>query len=111
MLVTQIVVSAGRVFNHPLEQFSNLRPEVQLTATIGPDEDPVEATKQLQAKAEGLVEDHKQNMIKSIHELYQLSQMQSEMRGLERSLATAQTRLQEIRAKHPQLAETTGNQG
>lgn len=103
MQITEITVSAGRTFNHPRENFSNLRPQVTLKATIQPGEDSEEAVRVLQAKAESMVEDHKNSMLKSIDELYQLSEAQSELVGLEDTLRRAQTRLDEIRSKHPQL--------
>jgi hypothetical protein len=33
MKINSITVTAGRTFNHPHEQYSNLRPEVTMTAT------------------------------------------------------------------------------
>ncbi len=109
MQVTEIVVSAGRTFNHPHEQYSNLRPEVTLKANLGEGEDASAATRQLQAQAEGLVEDHKQQMLSSLEELYQLSQRQAEMRGLQKELERAQRRLNELRAEHPELQLTAGD--
>lgn len=103
MNVTRIVVSAGRTFNHPHEQYSNLRPEVTLEASLEDGEDPADAVKGLQARAEGLVEDHKRSMLRSIEELYQLSERQAEMRGLQRELERAQGRLDELRKTHPEL--------
>jgi hypothetical protein len=103
MKIQQITVTAGRTFNHPHEQYSNLRPEVVLTATLEAGDDPEQCARTLQAKAEGLVEDHKQGMLRSIEELYQLSARQAEMRGLEKELKRAQDRLDEIRKEHPVL--------
>jgi hypothetical protein len=102
--VTEITITAARTFNHPHEQYSNLRPEVVLRATLADGEDPAASVKQLQAKAEELVEDHKQNMLRSLEELYQLNERQSEVRGLERELQRAQSRLEEIRKTTPLLA-------
>lgn len=103
MKINTITVTAGRTFNHPHEQYSNLRPEVVMTATLSDTENPAEAIKHLQAKAEQLVEDHKQGLLQSIEELYQLSTKQAEMRGLQKELVRAQNRLEEIRKEHPQL--------
>lgn len=110
MNITQISVTAARTFNHPHEQYSNLRPEVVLTATLAPGENVGAATKKLQAQAEGMVEDHKQGMLKSIEELYQLSQHQAEVRGLQQQLERAQQRLSEIRAENPGLAQIEGGE-
>lgn len=103
MNIKTITVSAGRTFNHPHEQYSNLRPEVTMTAELAEGEDPIQATRQLQASAEQMVEDHKQGMLKSIHELYQLGERQAEMQGLQRTLQSAQERLDAIRTQHPEL--------
>ena len=103
MKINEITVTAGRTFNHPHEQYSNLRPEVTMRATLDDSDNIESATKELQAKAEGLVEDHKNGLLKSIEELYQLTERQSEMRGLQRQLTQTQERLDAIRKEHPQL--------
>ena len=103
MKINQIVVRAGRTFNHPHEQYSNLKPEVELTATLTDGEDPVEATKLLQSQAEGLVEDHKQGLLKSINELYQMTEQQAELRRLQQQLERSQAGITEICAAHPDL--------
>ena len=103
MEVREIRVTAGRTFNHPYEQFSNLRPAVVMIATLAPGEDPVKATKELQAKAEGVVEDHKRAMLESLRELHVLSRTAQEVHTLERELQRAQGRLEQIRKQHPDL--------
>lgn len=103
MKIQTITVTAGRTFNHPHEQYSNLRPEVTMTATIDDNEDPHVAARDLQQRAEGLVEDHKRSLLHSIEELYQLTERQAEMRGLQQELGRAQKRIEAIRAEHPTL--------
>lgn len=103
MKIKTIEVTAGRTFNHPHEQYSNLRPEVKLIASLEDGEDASTATQQLQASAEQLVEDHKQGLIRSIEQLYELTLQQAEMRGLQSELERAQIRINEIRAKTPTL--------
>lgn len=103
MKIKAITVTAGRTFNHPHEQYSNLRPEIVLTADLDESDDAGACAKALQARAEGLVEDHKQGMLQSIEELYQLSQRQAEVRGLQHELERAQNRLEEIRKQNPAL--------
>lgn len=100
MKIQEIVVTAGRTFNHPHEQYSNLRPEVSMRATVEEGEDVSAATKELQARAEGLVEDHKNGLLRSIEELYQLTTQQAEMRGLQNQLGQTQARLDEIGRAH-----------
>jgi len=77
--------------------------EVELTATLEDGEDPVMATKLLQARAEGLVEDHKQGLLKSIEELRNLTERAQEVQGLQRQLESAQNRLNEIRKENPDV--------
>lgn len=103
MKITTITVTAGRTFNHPHEQYSNLRPEVTMSATLENGEDPHVAVRDLQQRAEGLVEDHKRSLLNSIEELYQLTTRQAEVRGLQNELKRAQARLSEIRTEHPTL--------
>src|SRR6266581_1934161 len=81
MKIQTISVTAGRCFNHAHEEYSNLRPEVTMTATLENGEDAAIATRALQQRAEGLVEDHKQALLRSIEELYQLTTKQAEIRG------------------------------
>ena len=108
MKINTITVTAGRTFNHPYEQYSNLRPEVVLTATLDEGEDSSAATRDLQQRAEGLVEDHKRSLLHSIEELYQLTQKQAEVRGLQTELNRAQKRLEAIRSEHPELLLSGG---
>jgi len=105
MKITEVTVTAGRTFNHPHETYSNLRPDVTLKACLDADDDPNIAAKALQARAEWLVEDHKQGLLTSIEELYQLSQRQAEVRALQRELQRAQDRLEEIRNQHPEVGQ------
>ena len=58
--------------------------------------------------SQGLVEDHKQSLLKSIEELYQLTERQSEVRGLQQELGRAQARLEAIRKENPDVLMITG---
>lgn len=104
MTITEIVVSAGRTFNHPYEQYSNLKPAVTVKAALSEDDNPAEVVRELQNRAEGWVEDHKQGLLRSIEELMQLTQRQAQRQGLERELKRAQDRLNAIRRENPGLA-------
>lgn len=109
MKINTISVTAGRTFHHPHEDYSNLRPSVTMTATLEDGEDATKSARELQARAEQLVEDHKQGLLRSIEELYQLSTRQAEMRGLQKQLEIAQQRLDEIRKENPTLQLEAGN--
>lgn len=103
MNIKTITVTAGRTFNHPHEAYSNLRPEVTITADLYEGESVIDVTKTLQATAEGLVEDHKQGLLTSIEELHKLTQYQAEVRGLQEQLKRTQHQLDHIRSENPQL--------
>lgn len=97
MEITQIKVSAGRTFNHPFEQYSNLRCDVHLDAKLSDGEDPKAATQMLQAQAEELCEGHKQDLLKQIHNLEQLTRANAEISQLEDRIAQAQSRVTKLR--------------
>jgi len=103
MQVTEIVVTAGRTFNHPYESYSNLRPQVVLKASLAEDENFAEAVKKLQAEAESLVEDHKNHLLRSLEQLERLRVNTSEAASLGRQIEKAQQWLDELRAAHPDL--------
>jgi hypothetical protein len=103
MRVTEITVTAGRTFNHPHETYSNLRPEVRMTATLDDGDDAREATKHLQAKAEQLVEDHKNNLLRTLEQIYEQEQIDGQIASLEHDLTTAQQRLDRLRGQRQEL--------
>jgi hypothetical protein len=74
-----------------------LRPNVTLKAVLEGDEDYAAAVQTLQAKAEALVEDHKQHMLRSLHELERLGRYQQEVQSLEHSIRQSQERLDRLR--------------
>jgi hypothetical protein len=103
MKVTEITVTAGRTFNHPHETYSNLRPEVRMTATLDDSDDAERATKVLQAKAEKLVEDHKNALLSTLEQIYEQDQIDGQIANLERDLTHAQQRLDQLRGQRQQL--------
>jgi TolA-binding protein len=103
--ITEVVVSAGRTFNHPYEAYSNFRPEVTIKGVLHEGEDPEQAVRGLQAKAEELVEDHKNTLLQQLSEIQRLRQTEAEISELEGRVASAQQRLTQIRGRHPQLGD------
>lgn len=101
--VREITVGAGRTFNHPYESYSNLKPYVNVVATVEDGEDYVAVAKQLQAQAEELVEDHKTNMLNSLRELQDLSEKNAEARRLSATIESAQRKLNRLRETTPSL--------
>lgn len=97
MKVTEIVVQAGRTFNHPHESYSNLRPSVEIRASLDENDNPDECAKSLQARAEELVENHKQHLLDSLERLHELSVLERETSSLEANITANQRRLEHLR--------------
>ena len=108
MRVTEITVSAGRTFNHPYEDYSNLRPHVTLKAEIEEGEDWLSRVKHLQARAEGLVEEHKQVMLKNITDLWRAGQLHDRASSLEEQIIHAQHELDGLRTEQQALTAEQG---
>jgi len=103
MRVTEIVVSAGRTFNHPYESYANLKPQVTLKATLDEGEDSSAAVKELQAQAEQLVEQHKLIMLSEIRRLKQLQDTGEEVANLQEQIRRAQAALSRLRRENPEV--------
>jgi hypothetical protein len=99
MKVTTITVDAGRTFNHPYESYSNLRPSVTMTASLDEGDNPDECAKALQARAEELIENHKQHLLSSLERLHELSIIERETNSLEQNIRTNQNRLTHLRER------------
>lgn len=101
--IVEVTVAAGRKFNHPYEDFSNLSPHLSLRAEVQEDEDPQKVIKGLQAMAESLVEDHKQHILASLRHLHLMSQYERRVARLESSITQAQEELAELRSEQEVL--------
>ncbi|MEM1149044.1 MAG: hypothetical protein AAGI03_00595 [Pseudomonadota bacterium] len=97
MQITQITVQAGRVVNHPTESYANLRPNLEITADISPDDDADQCIKDLQAKAEQMVEDHKNRLQQSLIDIQARERREREITSLETDLRLKQSRLDHLR--------------
>src|SRR5690606_11594598 len=104
MKITEITVNVGRTFNNPCESYSNLRPEVTLKASLEDGEDPITSAKELQHRAEQLVEQHKTQLLTDLDNLHRRTTMTRDIARLEE-----QKRLQ--RAYHAALAAAPANPG
>ncbi len=78
-----------------------MRPHVRIIATLDEGEDPSTVTKDLQAKAESLVEDHKQHLLNSLHELENMKLRDQKIAQLERLIKTSQSELDGMRKGLP----------
>lgn len=69
MNIIEIVVSAGRTFNHPQEMFSNFKQSVSLKATLVDGELYEQAVVKLQDSAEAFAENLKERTLKALRQL------------------------------------------
>lgn len=72
MNIIEIVVSAGRTFNHPQERFSNFKQSVSLKATLVDGELYEHAVVKLQDSAEAFAENLKERTLKALDKLRSL---------------------------------------
>lgn len=56
MIITKIIASAQAGFNHPFEQYANFKPSITLEAIVEVGENPDDATRALQLKAQNFVD-------------------------------------------------------
>lgn len=103
MKITEIIVSAGRTFNHPYEQYSNFRPGLTIKATLEDGEDFEKNIGEMQNKAETMMEKHKTQMLNDIRNLYQVQKMQGEMSRLKSLLKETEEQIKEMELDHPLL--------
>lgn len=102
MKISEIVVSAGRTFNHPYESYANLKPQVTLKATLDAGEDASSAVRELQAQAEQLVEQHKLIMLAEIRRLKELHDTAEEVANLQEQIRRSQAALSRLRRDNPE---------
>lgn len=108
MKVTEITVHAGRTFNHPYEQYANFKPGLSLRATLDDGEDPTAVTKALQAHAEKMAEEQKQQVLADLHQLERHARMTSSIAATERQIENLQRELATLK-QTSQLETTKGD--
>lgn len=101
--ITEVIVSAGRTFNDPYEQYANFKPAVTIKATLSEDEEPETIVKELQRKTEAWMFEHKALMLHEIRKIKDLKEAQRNADILERQLQTAQEELADLKRRNPEL--------
>ncbi len=104
MKITEVIVSAGRTFNHPHEQYSNLRPGLTIKATPEEGETLEQINSVLREKAEKLIEADKGRMIADIINLEEITRRNNETLRLESLIRASTNKLNELReGKTPEI--------
>ncbi|HUX01558.1 MAG TPA: hypothetical protein VMY35_11320 [Phycisphaerae bacterium] len=101
MKIVKVTASAGRTFNHPHEEYSNLRNQVTLEAAVGEDEDGAVAAKTLQGLAEDLAEDRKAASLRELGERRERERLLDRARRLRKRQYAAEALLRELGAVDP----------
>lgn len=97
MDIKKIKVSAGRTFNHPYEQYSNLRFDIHLEAELREGADYMQCVQALQHDAETRAEDHKAALLKDIYLLEEQARVNSKVSDIERRIREANAELERMR--------------
>lgn len=100
--IIEIIVSAGRTVNHPYESYSNLKPHLTLKATISASDDFEAEYKALAARAERMIEDHKDTLLGGIRAIYDMREAEREITSLEQQIARSQQQVERLRQQMPQ---------
>lgn len=66
MKIIEIKVKAGSLFKHPKETYANFTTEIELRASVGPNEDLVSVVRALQGKAWEHITEYKRNTLNAI---------------------------------------------
>lgn len=101
MKVVEITVHAGRTFNHPYESFANSKPGLSLRASLDDGEEVEVATKQLQEKAECLVEELKQRTLADLRYLEEKARIDTSIASIEGQIERLQEDLARLK-ENPQ---------
>lgn len=106
MIITEIIVSAGRTFNHPYESYSNLKPQLTLKATIQEGDDVQHSILALQDRAETMIEQHKQQMLADMEAMEHLRRYDQQIASLETEITKATQRLEQLKQMTPKALAT-----
>lgn len=104
MQIREITVHASRTLPHPTEEYANIRPGVTLRAELYSDDDSIECTKELQRRAEMLVEEHAVLLRSALEQRDVLEREAKEIRSLNSSISRQTQRLEELKERHEQAA-------
>jgi hypothetical protein len=96
MKIRTVKVTAGRVLPHPLESYANIRPEITLDADLEEGEDPDQAARALQGKAESLLEQHAEDLKKFLQDQEIRRQRAQELKSLRERIDRDKERLVEL---------------
>lgn len=104
MRITEITVHASRTLPHPTEQYANFRPSVTLRADLIDGDDPTLCVKDLQRKAEMLVEEHALLLRSSLMACDVMQKEADEIQALDTTIHRQTQRLEELKERHDQRA-------
>lgn len=99
MKIKNIKVTAGRTFPHPLENFSNIKFELSISAEIEESENFEKALDILRVEAETLAEAHKRELIEDHKKLEALKEQRRDVERLQENIDQNQEAIKRTEAK------------
>ncbi|WP_417392012.1 hypothetical protein [Gimesia sp.] len=108
--ITKVTVSASSSFNHPHEQFANFKPFVSLEAELADGDDYYRVVKELQDRAETLVQSHKESILEDIALDRKIKEIRSDLAYAQREQHQNLDRTADIGRLEKQLADLLDEQ-
>lgn len=97
MKIQAINVKASRTLPHPSYSYANYKTELELSAQLDDGDDVHECTKQLQCKAESMVEEHAAELRQSIGEFHRVVTARQQVPQLENKISQLQDELERVK--------------
>ena len=101
MKIVEITVSAARKAQHPFLPYSSIDSFVMLKAQLSETDDPESCTRELRARAEGMVQDDINLTVNALSKLSEMSKLEQIKFNLADKLKSDQKMLDELRAQKP----------
>lgn len=108
--ITKVTVSASSGFNHPHEQFSNFKPFVSLEAELNEGDDYYQVAKELQARAETLVQSHKEEILEDLERIERIEQAKRDLEFAKQQHQRYQDNADVVAQREKDLAELLDEQ-
>jgi len=108
--ITKVTVSASSSFNHPHEQYANFKPFVSLEAELAEGDDHYRVVKELQDRAETLVQSQKESILADIALDLKIKKVRSDLAYARREQNQSLDRTVDIGQMEKQLADLLDEQ-
>jgi hypothetical protein len=108
--ITKVIVSASTCFNHPHETYANFKPGVTLEAVLSEGDDYYTLVKELQDRAETLVQSHKDAILEDLERLNAIEQARTDLEYAEQRHKNYQDNTEAVEKLRKKLDDLLGQQ-